>query len=128
MLRAALEHGVARSAEDKEPGRFPQVSGVRFTFDARRPPGSRIVELTISGKPWDDNKKYTLATSDYVGIDGGDGYSVFKEARVLIPREQGQFDSDVLRAAIAAKKVIAPKVDGRIKRLDKDQKPKTDCN
>jgi 5'-nucleotidase / UDP-sugar diphosphatase len=128
MLRAALEHGVARSAEDKEPGRFPQVSGVRFTFDARRPPGSRIVDLTINGQPLDEKKKYTLATSDYVGIDGGDGYSVFKAARLLIPREQAQFDSDVLRVAIAAKKVIAPKIEGRIKRVDKDQKQKTDCN
>ena len=69
-----------------------------------------------------------MATSDYVGIDGGDGYSMLKGARLLIPREQAPFDSDVLRAAIAAKKVIAPKTDGRIKRLDKDQKPKTDCN
>jgi 5'-nucleotidase len=125
MLRAALEHGVARSAEDKEPGRFPQVSGVRFTFDARRPAGSRIVDLTVNGKPVEN---YTLATSDYVGIDGGDGYAVFKEARLLIPREQAQFDSDVLRAAIAAKKVIAPKIEGRIKRLDKDQKQKADCD
>lgn len=128
MLRAALEHGVARSAEDKEPGRFPQVSGVRFTFDARRPAGSRIVELTVNGKPLDEMKKYTLATSDYVGLDGGDGYAVLKEARVLIPKEQARFDSEVLQAAIAAKKVIAPKVDGRIKRLDKGQKPQTDCN
>jgi 5'-nucleotidase len=127
MLRAALEHGVARSAEDKEPGRFPQVSGLRFAFDATRPAGSRIVELTVNGKPLDEKKKYTLATTDYVGIDGGDGYSVFKEARLLTPREQAQFDSEVLRAAIAAKKVIAPKVEGRIKRLDKRQKAQADC-
>jgi 5'-nucleotidase len=127
LLRAALEHGVARSAEDKEPGRFPQVSGVRFTFDARRPAGSRIVEITVKGQPLDDQKKYTLATADYIGIDGGDGYAVFKEAQLLIPREQGQFDSDVLRAAITRKKVIAPRVEGRIKRLDKDQKQSTDC-
>lgn len=127
MLRAALEHGVAKSAEDKEPGRFPQVSGLRFTFDARRPAGSRIVELTIKGQPLDEGRKYTLATSDYIGIDGGDGYSVFKEARLLIPREQGAFDSDVVRVAITRKKVIAPKVDGRIKRLDKDQSQSSDC-
>ncbi len=127
MLRAALEHGVARSAEDMEPGRFPQISGAKFTFDARRPAGSRIVELTIAGKPLDDQKKYTLATSDYIGIDGGDGYSVLKEARLLIPKEQAKFDSDVLRTAIAARKVIAPRVEGRIKRLDKDQKQTIDC-
>ena len=119
---------MARSAEDTEPGRFPQVSGIRFTFDASRPAGSRIVELMVGGKPLDEKKKYTLATSDYVGIDGGDGYSILKAARLLTPREQAPFDSDVLQAAIAAKKVIAPKVEGRIKRLHKDQKQKTDCN
>ncbi len=127
-LRQVLEHGVARSAEDAEPGRFPQVSGIRFTFDATHPPGSRIVSLTVNGKPLDEKKNYTLAASDYVAIDGGDGYAMFKGTRLLIPREQAKFDSDVLRAAIIALKVIAPKVDGRIKRLDKDQKPKTDCN
>jgi 5'-nucleotidase len=127
-LRQVLEHGVARSAEDAEPGRFPQVSGITFTFDARRPPGSRIVSLTVNGKPLDEKKNYTLATSDYVAIDGGDGYAMFKSARVLIPREQARFDSDVLQSAIMTKKVIAPKVEGRIKRLDKDQKPQTDCN
>jgi 5'-nucleotidase len=127
LLRRALEHGVARSAEDAEPGRFPQVSGLRFTFDAGRPPGSRIVEVTVNGKPLDEKRKYTLATSDYVGINGGDGYAMLKEARVLISPEQARFDSDILRAAIVAQKVIAPKIDGRIKRLDLDQKPKAEC-
>src|SRR5262249_25548241 len=32
-LRAAVEHGLSRTAEDAEPGRFPQVSGVQFSFD-----------------------------------------------------------------------------------------------
>ena len=128
LLKRTLEHGVARSAEDAEPGRFPQVSGLRFTFDASRPPGSRIVNVTVNGKPLDEKKKYTLATSDYVGIDGGDGYAMLKEARVLIPPDQAKFDSDILRAAIAAQKVIAPKTDGRIKRLDRDQKANADCD
>ncbi|MEK6282707.1 MAG: 5'-nucleotidase C-terminal domain-containing protein [Acidobacteriota bacterium] len=127
LLKRTLEHGVARSAEDAEPGRFPQVSGLRFIFDASRPPGSRVISVTVNGKPLDGKKKYTLATSDYVGINGGDGYEMLKEARVLIPPDQAKFDSDVLRATIAAKKMIAPKTDGRIKRLDKDKGPKADC-
>jgi 5'-nucleotidase len=127
LLRQALEHGVARSAEDAEPGRFPQVSGIKFSFDASRPAGSRIVSLTVNGKPLDEKKNYTLATSDYVAIDGGDGYAMLQTARVLITKEQAKFDSDTIEAAIAAKKVIAPKVEGRIIRLDKDKKPQTDC-
>ena len=126
-LRAVLEHGVARSAEDAEPGRFPQVSGLRFSFDARRPAGSRVIDLTVNGKPLDEKKTYTLAASDYVAIDGGDGYEMLKTARVLIPRERAQFDSDVLQAAIVAQKVIAAKTDGRVKRLDQNQKPQSDC-
>ena len=123
-----LEHGVARSAEDAEPGRFPQVSGIRFTFDASRPAGSRIVEVTVNGKPLDEKRKYTLATSDYLGINGGDGYAMLKEARVIIPAEQAKFDSDILRATIVARRLIAPKTDGRIKRLDTAQSPKDDCD
>jgi len=96
-------------------------------FDARRPPGSRIVDLSINGKPLDENKMYTLAATDYVAIDGGDGYAMLKTARVLTPRERSQFDSDVLQAAIVAKRVIAPRIDGRIKRLDQNQKPKSNC-
>jgi len=126
-LRQALEHGVARSAEDAEPGRFPQVSGIRFSFDATRPVGSRIVNLTVNGKPLDPKKKYTVATTDYVAIDGGDGYAILKGARLLISREQAQFDSDVVRSAIVLKKTIAPRVEGRIKRLDQIGKQKKDC-
>jgi 5'-nucleotidase len=126
-LRAMLEHGVGRSAEDSEPGRFPQVSGLRFTFDAGRPAGSRVLSVTVNGQPLDDSKKYTLATTNFLAIDGGDGYTMLKNARVLISPEQGQSDFDILRAAVASVKSIAPKTDGRIKRLDQAQKPKSYC-
>jgi len=93
-LRAALEHGVARSAEDSEPGRFPQVSGVQFTFDASRSPGSRIVDVKVNGLPLDDAKNYTLTTSTFLALDGGDGYAMFKGARVVTPPERAPTDVD----------------------------------
>jgi len=125
-LRAALEHGVARSAEDAEPGRFPQVSGMRYVFDAGRPPGSRITKLTINGQPLNERRNYTLATTDYVAT-GGDGYEMLKSARLLVPLAQGQFDSDVLQKAISSVPAIAPKIDGRIVRIDKPSAQKSDC-
>lgn len=124
-LRTMLEHGVARSAEDSQPGRFPQVSGIRFTFDAGRPPGSRVLEVTVNGVPLDDKKKYSLATTNFLA-DGGDGYDILKSARVLIAPAQAQNDFDVVRRAIAVHP-IAPKVDGRIKRLDNARSQKADC-
>jgi 5'-nucleotidase len=126
-LRAALEHGVARSAEDAEPGRFPQVSGVQFTFDASRKPGERIVELKVNGLPLDDTKRYSLTTTTFVALDGGDGYTMLKESRVITPPEKAPVDVDVVKSAITTGKPIAPKVEGRIKRLDTSQKSGTNC-
>ncbi len=127
VLRQALEHGVARSAEDAEPGRFPQVSGIRFTFDASRPAGSRIVSVSVNGKPLDDNRKYTLATTNFLALDGGDGYTMFKDATILIAAERGQIDADILTKAVSTARRIAPRVEGRITRLDKRQGQSQNC-
>jgi len=127
-LRAALEHGVARSAEDEEPGRFPQVSGVQFSFDASRSPGSRIVDIKVNGLPLDDAKNYTLTTSTFLAVDAGDGYTMFKGARVVTPPDRAPSDVDVVKSAISTGKPIAPKVQGRIKRLDTTQKSGPNCN
>ncbi|UOM36002.1 5'-nucleotidase C-terminal domain-containing protein [Acuticoccus sp. I52.16.1] len=54
-LVAALEHGVSGSEYDAngEPtnaqGRFPQVAGVRFSFDPAQPEGARIVDVIVEG-------------------------------------------------------------------------------
>lgn len=117
-LRAALEHGVSRSAEEKEPGRFPQVSGVRFVFDARRPPGSRVISAEVNGQPLDDKKTYTLATNTFLVEKGGDGYTMFSGARFLVNPENGPVEPVVVMNAIGSVREIAPEVDGRIKRVD----------
>jgi 5'-nucleotidase len=126
-LRAALEHGVSRSAEDAQPGGFPQVSGIQFSFDASRPPGSRIVDLKVNGRPLDEARKYTLTTTTFVALDGGDGYTMLKGATVVIPPERAPLDSEVLQRAIRSVRAIAPRVEGRIKRLDTVRKADSDC-
>jgi 5'-nucleotidase len=124
-LRAMLEHGVARSAEDSQPGRFPQVSGIRFTFDAGRPAGSRVVDVKVNGVPLDNQKKYSLATTNFL-MEGGDGYEILKTARVLIAPAQGPSDFDAVRQSLATRP-ITPKVDGRIKRLDNARRQQEEC-
>lgn len=126
-LKAALEHGVSRSAEDAQPGGFPQVSGVQFSFDASRPAGSRITELKVNGQPLNETRKYTLATSTFLALDGGDGYTVLKGSPVITPPESAPIDSDALKRLITTAKTVAPKVEGRIKRLDTVRKSSTDC-
>lgn len=117
-LRAALEHGVSRSAEESAPGRFPQISGMRFTFDARRAPNSRVISIEVGGQPLDDKKTYTLATNTFIVVNGGDGYTMLKSKTFLVNPENGPVEPVVLMNAISADKEIAPEVDGRIKRLD----------
>lgn len=119
-LMAILEHGVARSAEDNEPGRFPQVSGLKFTFDASKLPGQRITEATVGGKPIDPNSSYTIATSDFLVSRAGDGYTMFKDAKVLLAADQAPKDSEVFEKAIknSPNSTISPKVEGRIRRVN----------
>ena len=118
-LREALEHGVARSAEDNEPGRFPQISGMTFKFDTTLPANQRITEIKVGGKPLDEHKNYTLATASFLVLNGGDGYTMFKDAKILINLDKAQKDAEILENAIktAPNKTIAPKVEGRIIRI-----------
>jgi 5'-nucleotidase len=121
-LREVLEHGVARSGanEDNEPGRFPQISGMSFKYDTTRPAGTRVSDIMIGGKPLNENKTYTLATSDFLVSRGGDGYTMFKDAKVLIKADTAPKDSELFENAIrnAPNKTIAPKVEGRIIKID----------
>ena len=118
-LRQAVEHGVARSAEDNEPGRFPQVSGMSFKFDTTLPAGSRLTEIKVGGKPLDVNKTYTLTTTSFLVLNGGDGYTMFKDAKILTNIDKAQKDAEILENAIKAapNKTIAPKVEGRVVRV-----------
>jgi 5'-nucleotidase len=72
-LWKALENSVGGNYPGD--GRFAQVSGLKYSFDASKPIGSRIVEVTkLDGTAIaKDSKEYTLTTLDFL-IYGGDGY------------------------------------------------------
>lgn len=115
QVREVLEIGVSKIEEGA--GRFPQVSGLTFTFDASKPAGSRVVDVTVGGKPLDDAATYSLATNDYVG-GGGDGYGVLRKAKVLIDGDAGGLLATQVIDYISAKGKVDTAVEGRIKRLD----------
>lgn len=120
LLREIVEHSVARSAEDSEPGRFPQISGMSFRFDPSKSAGSRVTEINVNGKPLDESRTYTLATSDFLVSRGGDGYTMFSKAKVLLPADKAPKDSEVFEKAIkgSPNATISPKLEGRIVRLN----------
>ncbi len=84
QLLETLEHGV--STVEREEGRFPQVSGLRFSFRADRPAGHRVMTATVNGQAIEPTKEYTVGTIDYMAA-GGDGYEAFGRAI----REAGDF-------------------------------------
>jgi 2',3'-cyclic-nucleotide 2'-phosphodiesterase (5'-nucleotidase family) len=112
-LRAALENGL--SQHEKTAGRFPQVSGIRYTFDPKRPAGSRLTSVTIGGKPLDPQARYSLATFEFL-LGGGDGYEMLKQGKVLVKAENGPMDSDLVLERLKAGP-IAPASDGRIQQV-----------
>lgn len=75
-FKLALENGV--SAWPKHDGRFPSVSGVRFTFDPAKEPMQRInlEDIVTESGPLDPNKIYKVAMKGFIA-NGKDGYTMF---------------------------------------------------
>ena len=117
-LWKALENGVGGNYPGD--GRFPQISGFKYSFDASKPIGSRIVEVTkLDGTAIaKDSKEYTLTTLDFL-IYGGDGYvNVFSPSQAKVQGALLDVFVDALKADLAAKKVTqVPAADGRIKKV-----------
>lgn len=116
---AALENGV--SLVEEGAGRFPQVSGIRYTWDGSKPAGSRIVSVEVVGDdgsvtPIDPADTYSLVSNDFMRR-GGDGYEVFA-TNAIDPYDFGKPLDQVLQEYIAANSPIAPVVEGRITRVD----------
>ncbi len=117
-LWKALENGVGGNYPGD--GRFPQISGFKFSFDASKVIGSRIVTVTKNDGTAiaKDDKQYTLTTVDFL-IYGGDGYAnVFSPAESKVKGALLDIFVDALKADMAAGKVTqTPVVDGRIKKV-----------
>jgi 2',3'-cyclic-nucleotide 2'-phosphodiesterase (5'-nucleotidase family) len=109
-LRTALENGVSQVAQAA--GRFPQVSGIAFTYDPAAEAGSRVVALTVGGAPVVADKLYSLATTDYLA-GGSDGYDVLRTAKVKVDASGGPLLVNVVADAIRKAGAAAPVVEGR---------------
>jgi len=94
-LRAVIEQSL-----DDDGGINPVIpsAGLRFSFDRRRPSGDRVVELTFANQPLDPNARYRVTVSNFLA-GGGDGYTLFKQLRDVVP---GGVDLDALEAWVKA--------------------------
>lgn len=126
----ALENGI--SGYPATDGRFPQISGLSYTFDGAKPAGERLISVTMEdGTPLDLNAWYKLACNDFM-CGGGDGYTMLN---VLNPDTGDGHNSEtaaqdlpgcklvyrtndyyriVVSEYIKAKGEIDPQIEGRI--------------
>ncbi|MGY3714614.1 5'-nucleotidase C-terminal domain-containing protein [Sutcliffiella cohnii] len=106
---ASLEHSVR--LYPSENGGFLHVSGINFTFDPKKPAGSRVVEVLVNGEPLNLTQTYSVATNNFIAA-GGDGYTMFSLENVEF--DSGELLSTILIEALQSNKPI-PGVEGRIK-------------
>ena len=110
----ALENGVSQVEEVK--GRFPQVAGLKFTWDSSIAAGEgRITEVMVNeGGAFvaiDLAKSYLLVSNNYVR-GGGDGYKMFRSASNVY--DYGPDLADVTAEYMAKSGAYQPYLDGRI--------------
>ena len=111
---AALENGVSQVEEGA--GRFPQVSGLRFTWNPAAEPGSRIVSVEVDmGGTWtalDPAATYGVVSNNFMR-GGGDGYSVFAQ-NGMNAYDFGPGLEEVVATYIGENSPYTPYTDGRI--------------
>jgi 5'-nucleotidase / UDP-sugar diphosphatase len=108
QLLDAMEHAV--SALPEKSSAFVQVAGLRMDVDPGKPPGLRIMKLTVNGNALDFAKQYRIATTDDIAA-GGEGFEMLKSAK---PLASGSSIATDVTAYLNDKGVKDIKVLGRI--------------
>jgi 2',3'-cyclic-nucleotide 2'-phosphodiesterase (5'-nucleotidase family) len=118
-LKTFLENGV--SSMPAADGRFPQVSGLCFTYEITQPAGSRVLSAvrqaadgSCTGAPVDltASSTYKIAENDFMAT-GGDGYpNVYSRGTTQNIMDQ------VVADYITAYTPVSPAVQGRIVCVD----------
>jgi 5'-nucleotidase/UDP-sugar diphosphatase len=114
-LVAGLESGLSQIEDGA--GRFPQVAGLKYSFDKSVAPNTgrvKSVEVMEGGAwtPIKPDKDYLVATNNYVR-QGGDGYKVFAE-KAENAYDYGPGLEQVVADYLGAHRPYTPKLDGRI--------------
>ncbi len=116
---AALENGVSQIEEGA--GRFPQVSGLRYSFDPNGEPGKRIDAVDVrqadgSYAPIDEGAIFLVGSNNYMR-SGGDGYVVFRDEATNV-YDFGPNLEEVVADYLAKHQPYEPRLYDRIKIIE----------
>jgi 2',3'-cyclic-nucleotide 2'-phosphodiesterase (5'-nucleotidase family) len=109
-LKMLFEHQV-NDAQEKM-----QVSGLKYSYDPKKPDGSKIVDLKINGKPLENSKYYIIGTNNYIAAQSVKffGFNI----NPLLIYNTGLIDREVFIEAVRMQKRIDSKIEGRIVRIE----------
>jgi 5'-nucleotidase / UDP-sugar diphosphatase len=110
-LKRALDNGFAQLPNTG--GRFPQVSGLSLEADLKRPPGQRIVRISIGGAPLDESKIYKVAINDFLAR-GGDNYVQFRDAKRITPDHDAPLQANQVMTYVRRLGTVRARVEGRM--------------
>jgi 2',3'-cyclic-nucleotide 2'-phosphodiesterase (5'-nucleotidase family) len=126
-LKAFLENGVSQMPAVA--GRFPQVSGLCFTYDIAAPTGSRVTSAVVADSsgnctatPVDltAGSSYKIAENDFMAA-GGDGYPVTNTKPGYATQDiMDQVAADYITASSPISPFVLAAPNGRINCTDSD--------
>ncbi len=94
------------------------VAGLRVSVDKNLPDGERVTSLEIGGEPYDADKVYSLAISDYLA-EGNSGFQSLLKVDEQYVAHTGISIRDAISNYIREHTPISPKLDGRFKMIKK---------
>jgi 5'-nucleotidase len=100
QLKALLEHQF--DAQGLRPSVLVPSTNFHFAYDLSRPEGSRIVAMTLGGKPIDPSGRYRVVVNSFLA-SGGDGYTVLTEGTDTF---DAGLDLDALEAWLATNPAV----------------------
>ncbi len=118
-LMVALENGVSRFGTTSGTGRFPQISGMRFTFNPALPINSRVISAEVwngtAFEPVDPDRIYKIVSNDFLRR-GGDGYTVFLN-NAINPYDFGPPMEEAVIDYVTEFTPVTPAFGGRVNKL-----------
>ena len=100
QVKTLLEHQF--DVQGLRPSVLVPSANFHFAFDLSRPEGSRIVAMTLDGKPIDPKGQYRVVVNSFLA-SGGDGYTVLTEGTDTF---DAGLDLDALEAWLATNPAV----------------------
>lgn len=117
---AALENGVSQLEEGA--GRFPQVAGLKYSFDPSKPAGSRTSDVMVrkdgAYEPIEADTVYGVVSNNFMR-GGGDGYSAFVTGG-MNAYDYGPGLEEVVAEYLTANSPYKPYLNNRITQVSAD--------